>query len=84
MKPKFEYNDIVSFEVRMSKDVKPITLEGTIAIIDAYGTFEQNEEVSYDIYVPSMNTLFKHFRESRLTFIRKGNKEERFNTCMNG
>ena len=79
MKPKFEYNDIVSFEIQMSKDVKPITLEGTIAIIDRNGTFEQNEEPSYDIYVPSMNTLFKHFRESGLTFIRKGDDYERSN-----
>ena len=37
---------------------------GTIEIIDAYGTIEQNEEVSYDIYVKEENCLYKHIRQS--------------------
>lgn len=40
--------------------------QGSIYLIDAYGTFEQNEEASYDII--SMNEgekcLYKHVRES--------------------
>ncbi len=37
---------------------------GEIYIIDAYGTFGQNEEVSYDIRCAEENTLYKHVRES--------------------
>ena len=64
-KPKFNYGDKVYFEIRMNKDAPLITLAGTVEIIDAYGTFEQNEEVSYDILVPEYG-LFKHMRESCL------------------
>ena len=50
-------------------------LTGKVYIIDKYGTFEQHEEVSYDIMVDEVpwanNTpaLFKHIEESRLTRI---------------
>lgn len=59
-KPKYTYDDEVKFVI----DGKEVC--GKIAIIDAYGTFEQNEEVSYDIFVESENTLYKHIRESSL------------------
>ena len=48
------------------------TLKGHVYIVDAYGTFEQNEESSYDIMVDDGDfpieypCLFKHIRESRL------------------
>ena len=66
-KPKYNYDDIVKF--KMTHNDKEVEIEGTIYIIDAYGTFEQNEEVSYDIMTetsPIMNEpcLFKHIRES--------------------
>lgn len=57
-KPKFKCGDIVKFKF----DDK--TKEGIIAIVDAYGTFEQSKEVSYDILVKSENTLYKHYVES--------------------
>ena len=56
--PKYQYEDIVQFT--NYDTVK----KGKIAIIDAYGTFEQNEEPSYDIYVEEENCLYKHVRES--------------------
>lgn len=59
-KPKYDYDDNVRFIIN-GKEVC-----GKVAIIDAYGTFEQDEEVSYDILVESENTLYKHIRESGL------------------
>ncbi|SCY80273.1 hypothetical protein SAMN02910292_02978 [Lachnospiraceae bacterium XBB2008] len=58
--PKYKLDDIVSFEC----DGK--TLSGKVAIVDAYGTFGQNEEPSYDIMVEEGQpwTLYKHIRES--------------------
>lgn len=69
-KPKFKLDDKVKFDIKY-KD-KTYTLFGTIYIIDAYGTFEQNEEVSYDIMVKEgdfpieLPCLFKHIRESEV------------------
>lgn len=37
---------------------------GNVWIIDAHGTFDQNEEVSYDIYVEEENCIYKHVRQS--------------------
>ena len=56
--PKYKRDDVVSFKFR--NEIKT----GTICIVDSYGTFEQNEEPSYDIYSPLENCLFKHVRES--------------------
>lgn len=39
---------------------------GVIYIVDAYGTFEQNEEPSYDIYVAEENCIYKHIEESAI------------------
>jgi len=70
-KPKYKYDDIVEFQI-LDKNDKKITLKGTIYIIDAYGTFWQNEEVSYDIMVPAEEShigtdcLYKHIRESQI------------------
>lgn len=58
-KPKYHHRDIVSFSYDGN------TLEGVIAIIDAYGTMEQSEEPSYDIEVGGEDfILYKHIRES--------------------
>ena len=61
-KPKFQRGDSVSFECNGQIKV------GLVEIVDAYGTFDQNVEPSYDILVKSENTLYKHFRE---TLVRK-------------
>ena len=75
-KPAYDYNDIVKFKIRMFEGTPERDVEGSVAIIDRYGTFEQNEEVSYDIYDIKDNILYKHIPESLLTFVRKGTEEE--------
>ena len=66
--PKYNYNDIVSFKIKDYNDKEHI-LTGSVYIIDRYGTFEQHEEVSYDIMVDDSEEgriLFKHIRESNI------------------
>jgi len=46
-------------------------LTGKVYIVDPYGTFEQNEEPSYDVMVENYKgsgqaCLVKHIRESKL------------------
>lgn len=57
-KPKYSRDEVVTFELNGETKI------GTIAIIDAYGTIEQNAEVSYDIFVENENCLYKHIVES--------------------
>lgn len=62
-KPKYKLEDKVSFKLSNNKQ-----LTGNITIIDAYGTFEQNKDVSYDILVQACDEypngcLFKHIPE---------------------
>lgn len=69
--PKYDYDDIVKFKITDEK-LGEVECEGNIYIIDAYGTFEQNEEVSYDIMVEhsphfgNKPCLYKHIRESKV------------------
>jgi len=61
-KPKYNYNDEVKFTID-NKEYK-----GKIYIIDPYGTFEDNSDVSYDIMVQDFGEkheecLFKHISE---------------------
>lgn len=64
-KPKYTIRQAVEFTVSEK------TVKGEIWIIDKYGTFEQNEEVSYDIFSPEENMLYKHIRESLVTPVEK-------------
>ena len=76
-KPKYKLDDLVLFELKDEND-KNYKLTGKVYIIDAYGTFEQNEEVSYDIMVDSGDypinypCLFKHIKESSLLSLENG------------
>jgi len=68
-KPKYKEYDRVKFKL-IYKD-KEYVLTGFIAIVDTCGTFEQNEEPSYDILVDSfIDTnricLVKHIGESSI------------------
>lgn len=56
-RPKFGVGDEVTFTI------KDVTRQGTIYIVDPYGTFEDESDVSYDIMVLEDNTLYKHIRE---------------------
>ena len=60
-KPKFKVSDWVSFDWRGEK------IEGEIWVVDAYGTFFQTKEPSYDIFSPKKNMLYKHMEESCVT-----------------
>lgn len=68
-KPKYNYKDKVKFNLLYNN--KEYTIIGEIYIIDKYGTVEQNEEPSYDIYVDNFTDtnepcLVKHVRESAI------------------
>lgn len=58
--PKYKKGDTVSFII----DGRKIT--GYIEIVDAFGTFGDSSDVSYDIMVESENTLYKHIKEYEL------------------
>ena len=76
-KPKYKYGDTVCFETKFPGSEEVFLLKGTVDIVDAYGTFGQKEEPSYDVRAPFPNeegvlvegrsALYKHIRESRLT-----------------
>lgn len=65
-KPKYNSCDKVMFKIK--EDGEWIFLNGEIYIVDAYGTWEQSEEPSYDIMVEGspmgVPCLYKHIRES--------------------
>ena len=60
--PKFQYGNLVKFE--LNGEIK----EGIVYIIDKYGTFEDDSDVSYDILVTNEkeNCLYKHINEKYL------------------
>ncbi len=62
--PKFKYEDQVSFRITIGGEEQ--VLAGVIYVVDAYGTFEQREEPSYDIEAlfNGRVVLFKHIPES--------------------
>lgn len=74
---KYKKGDVVKFEFGEDEDI----LEGVIRIIDKYGTFEQNDEPSYDIYRLENNTLYKHIRQSSIIGVVKHKEKE--NTMLN-
>lgn len=69
-KPKYKVGDSVAFKIK--DEGKEFLISGEVYIVDAYGTFEQNEEPSYDIMVEESHfnkeqpCLYKHIRESLL------------------
>ena len=71
--PKYKYGEEVLF------DLDGRSLKGRIYIVDAYGTFFDNSDVSYDIMVeesPHFNNtrcLYKHINEK---FVRKDDENE--------
>lgn len=56
-KPKYSYTDKVTFKA--GDKIR----EGAIEIIDKYGTFLNKDDVYYDIFSSSDNTLYKHIPE---------------------
>lgn len=62
--PKYKYGDRVIFEVEFENGPKEI--EGAIGIVDAYGTFFDPSDASYDIFDMDGYILFKHIREDSI------------------
>ena len=60
IKTIYKEGQIVKFKINN------IIKEGIILIVDKYGTFEQNNEPSYDIMVTEENTLYKHIIQSMI------------------
>ena len=73
--PKYHYGDTVSFVI----DNKVKT--GTVYIVDEYGTFEDDSDVSYDIMVEEENTLYKHIKESPSLKLIKRAEEDSCDSC---
>lgn len=68
-KPRFKDGDKVGFYLKPHKMNEEVFFVGTVEIIDRYGTFEQDEEPSYDIMVENWldsgeRMFVKHVRES--------------------
>ena len=83
-KPKYDYGDVLIFHMNEVKNwdgetvLEEQDIEGVVEIIDRYGTFEQNEEPSYDLYNKERNTLFKHIRQSAIIKkVRVASEDER-------
>ena len=55
--PKYKVGDVVKF--RLNDDEKT----GIVAIVDAFGTFFDDSDVSYDILNREERMLYKHFKE---------------------
>lgn len=67
-KPRYHLGDVVEITYGLHN-----TKLGKVYIVDAYGTFEQNLEPSYDILVEEENCLYKHICESDvIRLIQKG------------
>lgn len=59
-KPKFKVGDVVKFIAGAR------ILEGEVEIVDAWGTFWDKTDVSYDILVEKDNMLYKHISEKEV------------------
>lgn len=58
----FEYTEESGYVLQITPETEKYT--GKIRIIDAYGTFEDPSDVSYDILVD--NCLYKHINEQMI------------------
>ena len=62
-KPKFSFGDKVKFTINNEEKI------GSIYIIDNYGTFEDDSDVSYDILNEDETCLYKHINEKYVELI---------------
>jgi len=85
-KPVYGSGDVVLFKMPQVRDwdgnviLEAGEIEGVVEIVDAFGTFEQNFEPSYDILavLNGEKTLVKHIPESEvIKKIRRAEAEER-------
>lgn len=69
--PKYKVGDVVIFDSFLFDETKKKEVTGVIEIVDDYGTFFDNSDVSYDILVKDAGykgrgVLCKHIREDRV------------------
>ena len=55
--PKFKLGDIVKFQLEET------VYEGTVCVVDKFGTFENPNDVSYDVIIDGKG-IFKHITEN--------------------
>lgn len=55
--PKYNYGDVIRVKIGDHE------FDGAVAIIDRYGTFADNSDVSYDILNREEKILYKHINE---------------------
>jgi hypothetical protein len=69
-RPRYQRGDRVRFSFRNRETDEMEYLYGEVWIVDSYGTFFNDSEPSYDVYVVNENwpegCLFKHIPESRI------------------
>ena len=80
---EFKRGDMVKFHISPTYSYSgdlihdEMDIVGSVEIVDAFGTFEQNEEPSYDIYYKKNNMLYKHVRQSSiLEYVGRAKEEE--------
>lgn len=61
-RPQYQKGEIVYFDFNSGREVQEKT--GKIEVVDAYGTYFQKDEVSYDIL--GRDGLYKHIVESKV------------------
>jgi predicted HicB family RNase H-like nuclease len=64
-KPMYQRGNCVIFNINSELKF------GIIYIVDAYGTFEQKQEPSYDLFIDDMSCLIKHIKESQLVGVKE-------------
>ena len=69
-KPKFKLGDLVQFEWQGE------SIDGEVWVVDAYGTFFQTKEPSYDIFSKEKNMLYKHIEESLVSKVKNSKQDE--------
>ena len=64
--PKYKRGQMVRFTFWSARYPHPVTQVGRVDIIDAFGTFDDPSDVSYDILVENEeeNCLYKHITEA--------------------
>ena len=71
--PKYKFNDKVKFKLKYKGE--EYTLTGTVYIVDKFGTFEDDSDVSYDVIVKDGDCpinypcLVKHLREDQVELV---------------
>lgn len=76
--PKFNAGDVVTFSLDDQ------VVKGVVYVVDAYGTCEDNSDVSYDIMQYRGNMpfcLYKHIREDFVTLVERPTFSARCYEC---